>query len=165
MAGAVLNVAKPTANSTLLISGMGGVGFGALFSAKNLGVKTIIAVDTVESRLALVRIEVKALHRIGSETSNQAEKAGATHTINAKTTDVLQQLASITQERGVDLAIEATGVASAAKVAFMSLGMRGVQASRLFPLSCIHRDTSDGRDAIYNRCRLVIPVLESSLFQ
>jgi Zn-dependent alcohol dehydrogenase len=50
----VLNVAKPSPESTLLISGMGGVGMAALFAAVSLGVKTIIAVDTIDSRLELV---------------------------------------------------------------------------------------------------------------
>ena len=55
--GAVLNVAKPTPDSALLISGMGGVGMAALFAAVSLGVKTIIAVDTIDSRLELVRAD------------------------------------------------------------------------------------------------------------
>lgn len=53
--GAVFNVAKPTPDSSILISGAGGVGMAALFAAVSLGVKTIVVADTIDSRLDLVR--------------------------------------------------------------------------------------------------------------
>lgn len=59
----MLNVAKPTPDSALLISGMGGVGMAALFAAVSLGVKTIIAVDTIDSRLELVRVALGCARR------------------------------------------------------------------------------------------------------
>jgi len=65
-AGAVLNVLKPSAGQSIVISGVGPVGTAAIMAAKVAGLTTIIAVDVHENRLELAR------------------ELGATHTINSK---------------------------------------------------------------------------------
>lgn len=73
-AGAVLNLLKPSPESSILITGVGAVGVGALFAAAYLKVKTIIVVDVVASRLAL------------------ATSLGATHVINGMDKDLVAQV-------------------------------------------------------------------------
>lgn len=49
--GAILNAAKPTADDTVMIIGLGGVGIAALITALAQDVKEVIAVDTLQSKL------------------------------------------------------------------------------------------------------------------
>ncbi|KAK4057380.1 hypothetical protein OIO90_001449 [Microbotryomycetes sp. JL221] len=107
--GAVMNVAKPSPDHSVLISGMGGVGMAALFAAKELGVQNIIAVDMNSSRLEL------------------AKKFGATHAVNPKEVDTVKEVMRLTNDLGADFAIECSGVVQAAKAAFMALAFQGVQ--------------------------------------
>jgi len=86
---------------TLLISGLGSVGFSALFAALSLGVKNIIAVDLVDSRL------------------EQAKSFGASHVINARNGDPVAEVMKITQDAGVRYAIECTGAPKACRAAFL----------------------------------------------
>jgi len=105
--GGVLNVAQPKPDDTVLISGLGSVGFSALFAALSLGVKNIIAVDLVDSRL------------------EQAKSFGASHVINARNGDPVAEVMKITQDAGVRYAIECTGAPKACRAAFLSTGVRG----------------------------------------
>lgn len=70
-AGAVVNYLKPEKGASILICGLGAVGFGALTAAKMSGCKTIIVVDRIPERLELAR------------------DFGATHSINSSETDGL----------------------------------------------------------------------------
>ncbi|KAK4052814.1 hypothetical protein OIV83_002101 [Microbotryomycetes sp. JL201] len=108
-AGAVMNVAKPKPEQTVVISGTGSVGFAALFAAKELGVKNIIVTDMNDGRLEL------------------AKRLGASHTINPSKTDTVQGIMNVTEKHGADFVIECSGVVQAAKAAFMSLAFQGVQ--------------------------------------
>lgn len=74
-----------------MIFGLGAVGAGALFSAAYLKVFTIIVVDLHSSRLDF------------------ALTAGATHVINGRDKDVVDQIRKITGGLGADYGIEATG--------------------------------------------------------
>ncbi|MBB3038279.1 NAD(P)-dependent alcohol dehydrogenase [Hoyosella altamirensis] len=49
-AGAVLNVLAPGADSSLVIFGAGAVGLAAIMAARARGVRTVVAIDPVESR-------------------------------------------------------------------------------------------------------------------
>ncbi len=49
--GAVLNVAKPRPEDSLMVVGLGGVGMAALLTAKAIGVERIIAVDRMPEKL------------------------------------------------------------------------------------------------------------------
>lgn len=62
-AGAVLNVLKPQAGSSIAVAGTGPVGVSAIMAAKLSGVTTIVAVDTRDSRLELAR-ELGATHAV-----------------------------------------------------------------------------------------------------
>lgn len=53
--GALLNSAKPGAGDRVMVVGLGGVGMAAVLVAVSLGVREVIAVDTVPDKLALAR--------------------------------------------------------------------------------------------------------------
>ncbi|WP_459547176.1 zinc-binding dehydrogenase [Nocardia sp. X0981] len=53
--GALLNSARPTASDRVMVVGLGGVGMAAVLVAVSLGVREVIAVDTVPEKLALAR--------------------------------------------------------------------------------------------------------------
>ncbi|WP_280463629.1 alcohol dehydrogenase catalytic domain-containing protein [Nocardia carnea] len=53
--GALLNSAKPAASDRVMVVGLGGVGMAAVLVAVSLGVREVIAVDTVPEKLALAR--------------------------------------------------------------------------------------------------------------
>jgi Zn-dependent alcohol dehydrogenase len=89
-AGAILNTLKPAPAETLLIFGLGSVGMTALMAAKYLGLVTIIAVDIADSKLELAR------------------ELGATHVLNSKSQDILNEVRKITG-RGASFAIDCTG--------------------------------------------------------
>lgn len=97
----MLNVGKPKPEDTILISGLGSVGFSALFAALSLGVKNIIAVDLVDSRL------------------EQAKSFGASHVINAKNEDPVAEVMKYTKDAGVRYAFECTGAPKACRAAFV----------------------------------------------
>lgn len=108
-AGTVLNKLKPAFGSSIAVFGCGGVGLSAVMAANLTPCLNIIAVDINDDRLAL------------------AKELGATHTINSKKTDVVQEIYSITGG-GVDYAVESTGVPEVVLQSIHSLKSRGVVA-------------------------------------
>jgi len=89
-AGTVENILAAKAPGSIAIFGIGGVGFGAIFAAKSLGLSPIIAVDIDDRRLAL------------------AQELGATHTVNGKREgDVVGKIKELTGW-GVNYSIETT---------------------------------------------------------
>lgn len=96
---------------TLLVTGMGGVGLGAIYGGKTLGFGAIIACDLNDSRLEL------------------AKEIGATHTINVKGLDTTAFAAKVKKcsadKRGASLAIEASGSPVAIGNAIMALAVGG----------------------------------------
>ena len=101
-AGSVLNILRPEVGSSLAVFGVGSVGLSALLAAVAVGCTTIIAVDTVRSRLEL------------------ASQLGATH--------VLEDGAEIRRilPHGVNFAFDTTGSASVLRTAVESLDILGV---------------------------------------
>lgn len=87
----VMEGIKPRVGSSIVILGCGGVGLSALMGAKISGCSTIIAVDLNESRLEM------------------AKELGATHTINGGSQDILETIKSITNDYGVEYAVDASG--------------------------------------------------------
>jgi len=71
---------------------LGPIGLCAVAGAKLMGATTIIGVDTVPARLDIAR------------------KLGATHVVDFKAGNPVEQIMAITDGRGVDVAIEALGV-------------------------------------------------------
>ncbi|KAK4048776.1 hypothetical protein OIV83_004542 [Microbotryomycetes sp. JL201] len=107
-AGGILNVLKPAKTDTVLITGLGAVGMGALFAAVALGVERIIVVDVVDSRL------------------EQALSLGATHAFNGKTHNVVAQVKKVSAYGlGATKTLEATGVVSVLKTAYDATAPRG----------------------------------------
>jgi aryl-alcohol dehydrogenase len=105
-AGAVLNVMRPPAGSSLVVTGTGAVGLSAVMAAVVAGCGTIVGVDVKPNRLELAR------------------ELGATHVVDASTTDVTEEITRITGG-GADFAIETTGVPAVLRAAFDALAPCG----------------------------------------
>lgn len=105
-AGAVLNEARPRLGDSVLIVGVGAVGLAAIMAARNSGVTKILAADVHDSRLTL------------------AEEFGATHTLNSRTTDILEGVRRITGST-VDFAFDCTGVIPVIEQLAETVGMLG----------------------------------------
>ncbi|MSU41593.1 MAG: alcohol dehydrogenase [Pedosphaera sp.] len=91
-AGAVMNTARVQPGQSVAVFGLGGVGLSAVLGAKACGAWPLIAVDLLEHKLTL------------------AKELGATHTINASTTDPVAAIRDLTHG-GVEIAIESAGSA------------------------------------------------------
>ncbi|MDB6141370.1 MAG: Threonine dehydrogenase [Pseudomonas sp.] len=76
---------------TVVVFALGPIGLCAVAGAKLLGATTIIGVDTVTARL------------------DAARRLGASHVVDFKAGDVVEQIMALTDGRGVDVAIEALG--------------------------------------------------------
>jgi aryl-alcohol dehydrogenase len=100
-AGAVLNVARPRQGDTVVVIGLGAVGFAALMTAKSCGVRPLIAVDVQPSRLELAR------------------ELGVRAAIDAGVEDWVETLERIGVR--VDIAIECSGTPAAFESAVRSL--------------------------------------------
>ncbi len=97
--GAVLNTARIEPGSTVAVFGAGGVGLSAIQGARIAGARMIIAVDTVENKLAT------------------AKELGATHIVDASSHDPVQAIREMTGG-GVDYSFEAIGLKKAAEQCF-----------------------------------------------
>ena len=97
--GAALNTAKVEPGSMVAVFGCGGVGLSAIQGARIAGARMIIAVDTVESKLAT------------------AKELGATHGVNAKSDDPVRAIRAMTNG-GVDYSFECIGLKIAAEQCF-----------------------------------------------
>lgn len=108
-AGIVTNEIKPKDGSTIAVYGLGGIGLSALMATKLYNCSKIIAIDVEESKLKL------------------AKEFGATDTINSKAEDVLEKILDLTDGKGLDYAVEASGLASVIELAFKSVKNGGGQ--------------------------------------
>ena len=102
-AGAVMNTAKVKAGQSVAIFGVGGVGLSAVVAAKVAGADLIVAVDLDDTKLEF------------------AKRFGATHAVNAKDEDAVEQIRTLTTGRydglgfrglairGVDYAFDCIG--------------------------------------------------------
>jgi Zn-dependent alcohol dehydrogenase len=89
--GAVLNQAQVKVGSSAAIIGCGGVGLSALLGCKLAGCYPILAVDVVPSKLEF------------------ALALGATHAVNSRETDAIQEMRRITGN-GPDYAFDSVGI-------------------------------------------------------
>jgi S-(hydroxymethyl)glutathione dehydrogenase/alcohol dehydrogenase len=101
--GAVLRTAKVEPGSTVAVFGAGGVGLAAIQGARIAGARQIIAVDKFEGKLAM------------------AKRLGATHTVDASSSDPIAEIKNLTGGAGVDYSFEAIGLKVAAEQAFNSV--------------------------------------------
>ncbi|MEH6942297.1 NAD(P)-dependent alcohol dehydrogenase, partial [Bacillus sp. JJ722] len=108
--GTVINGLKPEVGSSIAIFGTGAVGLAAMMAAKIEGCSTIIAVDIHDSRLDI------------------AKNLGATHVINSKLEDPIEKVKEITNGKGVNYAVDTTGVGPVMKTALTVLAKGGVIA-------------------------------------
>jgi S-(hydroxymethyl)mycothiol dehydrogenase len=105
--GAAINTGGVTRGDSVAIIGCGGVGDGAVVGATLAGATTIIAIDTDDQKLEWAR------------------GFGATHTINARGTDVVAAVQALTGGNGADVVIEAVGRPETYKQAFYARDLAG----------------------------------------
>ena len=105
-AGAVLNSLGVKRRDSFACFGAGTVGLAGVMAAKVVGAYPIIAVDMLESRLQM------------------AKELGATHTVNARETNVAEAIRNIVAA-GVDYVLETTGSQAIFQHAIECLGGRG----------------------------------------
>jgi S-(hydroxymethyl)glutathione dehydrogenase/alcohol dehydrogenase len=106
-AGIVLNTLKLQPGESLVVFGLGGVGLSALLAAKALGAAPLIAVDIVPEKLEMARM------------------LGASHVIDARTSDAVAEIRALTDGKGANYAIEAAGHPQAMESAFEAVRMGG----------------------------------------
>ncbi len=106
-AGGVMNSLQVKPGSSIAVFGMGSVGLSAIMAAYAIGATTIIAVDVVEERLKL------------------AKELGATHIINSKKANPVEEVQKITGN-GVLYSLECTGIPDVLSQALDCLAYTGV---------------------------------------
>ncbi len=92
-AGAILNALRPGPTDSLVVAGTGAVGLSGVMAAAAAGVGTIIAVDVIPQRLEL------------------AKELGATHAVDGRDEDQVEQIRALTGGHGADYAFDTTAVA------------------------------------------------------
>lgn len=105
--GVILNDAKLRPNESVAIFGCGGIGLNAIQAAAMVHGFPIIAVD------------------IASEALHLAKKLGATHVINASSTNIQNEINKITNDIGVKYVIIAVGNAKVAELALKTSSIPG----------------------------------------
>jgi S-(hydroxymethyl)mycothiol dehydrogenase len=105
--GAAINTGGVTRGDSVAVIGCGGVGDGAVVGSALAGATTIIAIDTDDQKLEWAR------------------KFGATHTINARGTDVVAAVQELTGGNGADVVVEAVGRPETYKQAFYARDLAG----------------------------------------
>ncbi|KAF0804285.1 alcohol dehydrogenase [Alcanivorax xiamenensis] len=104
--GAVVHTAGLRAGQSVLVVGLGGVGLSAVLGAVAGGARQIIAADIAQDKL------------------DMAKSLGATHVVNSKDEDAVEQVKAISGG-GVDIAAEFAGVGPALEFAFAATGKGG----------------------------------------
>jgi S-(hydroxymethyl)mycothiol dehydrogenase len=92
---------------SVAVFGCGGVGCAAIAGAQLAGATTIIAIDLDAGKLEL------------------AQKFGATHTVDASTTDPVEAVRGLTDGNGADVCIEAVGNPKVMEQAFFARDLAG----------------------------------------
>jgi len=104
--GAAINTAGVGRGDSVAVFGCGGVGDAAILGSNLAGARTIIAVDVDDRKL------------------EWAKQFGATHTINASTTDPVEAIKQIT-EFGADVTIDAVGTPKVFQQAYDARDLAG----------------------------------------
>jgi len=105
--GAAVNTGAVSRGDSVAVIGCGGVGDAAIAGAFLAGAGTIIAIDRDPRKLEWAR------------------DFGATHTIDASTTDVVEQIKELTDGFGADVVIDAVGRPETWKQAFYGRDLAG----------------------------------------
>jgi Zn-dependent alcohol dehydrogenase len=90
-AGAIINTLSVRSGQSVVVIGAGGIGLCAISAAAIVDAYPVIAVDVHEPKLEFAR------------------RFGATHVVNSKDTDAVQEIKNLTGE-GADFAIDAVGL-------------------------------------------------------
>ncbi len=106
-AATILNTSGTRPGDTVLVIGCGGVGLGAVQAARIAGATRIIAVEPEPHR------------------RQAAQSVGATDTIDPNQQDIYTAIGTATEQRGVDVAVEAVGDPGLAEAAFAALAPGG----------------------------------------
>jgi S-(hydroxymethyl)mycothiol dehydrogenase len=105
--GAAINTGGVTRGDSVAVIGCGGVGNAAVLGARLAGARTIIAVDVDDRKLELAR------------------QFGATHTVNSRAADPVEQIRALTEGNGADVVIEAIGRPETYQQAFYARDLAG----------------------------------------
>jgi S-(hydroxymethyl)mycothiol dehydrogenase len=105
--GAAIHTGNVVPGDSVAVFGCGGVGDAAILGAQLAGATTIIGVDLDDRKL------------------EWAKDFGATHTVNASSSDPVEVIKELTNGFGVDVAIEAVGHPDVMKQAFFSRDLAG----------------------------------------
>ncbi|EHI13781.1 S-(hydroxymethyl)mycothiol dehydrogenase [Mycolicibacterium thermoresistibile] len=105
--GAAINTGAVSRDDTVAVIGCGGVGDAAIAGAALVGAKKIIAVDTDAKKL------------------DWAREFGATHTIDASSTDVVEAIQELTDGFGADVVVDAVGRPETWEQAFYARDLAG----------------------------------------
>ena len=105
--GAAVNTGGVTRDDSIAVIGCGGIGDAAIAGAHLVGAHTIIAIDTDSKKLQWAR------------------DFGATHTINARETDVVAAIKEITGGFGADVVVDAVGRPETYEQAFYGRDLAG----------------------------------------
>ncbi|WP_010524319.1 S-(hydroxymethyl)mycothiol dehydrogenase [Nesterenkonia sp. F] len=105
--GAAINTAGIQRGESVAVIGCGGVGTAAITGARLAGATTIIAVDLDERKL------------------DTARQLGATHTVSAATTEVVEAIREHTAGFGADVVIDAVGIPATYTQAFYARDLAG----------------------------------------
>ena len=106
--GAAMNTGGVKKGDSVAVFGCGGVGDAAIAGSKLAGATTIIGVDLDDLKL------------------RWAKEFGATHTVNAASTDPVEKIRELTQGNGVDVSIEAVGNPKTYEQAFYARDHAGI---------------------------------------
>jgi len=106
-AGIVTNEIKPVPGSTIAVFGLGGIGLSALMATMLYECELVIAVDVSEDKLALAR------------------EFGAHATVNSAKEDAVARIGELTNGRGVDYSVEASGLCEVIESAFEAVRRGG----------------------------------------
>jgi S-(hydroxymethyl)glutathione dehydrogenase / alcohol dehydrogenase len=106
--GAVITTAKVEPGANVVVIGLGGVGLNVVQGARLAGAARIIAVDILDNKLDMAR------------------HFGATHTINARGQDPVEQVRQLTGGWGADYAFEVIGHPLTIKQAYDAVRKGGV---------------------------------------
>ena len=105
--GAAVNTGGVTRGDSVAVIGCGGVGDAAVAGARLAGATTIIAVDVDDRKLAT------------------ATEFGATHTVNSKEADAVEEIRRLTGGFGADVVVEAVGRPETYEQAFYARDLAG----------------------------------------
>jgi S-(hydroxymethyl)mycothiol dehydrogenase len=105
--GAAVNTGQVGRGDSVAVFGCGGVGDAAIAGARLAGASTVIAVDLDATKLAW------------------AKDFGATHTVDASSTDAVEAIRELTGGFGADVCIEAVGHPEVLRQAFFARDLAG----------------------------------------